>query len=371
MNTSNSNDSNKTLSKHPVKNFAIGVFVILIFLIGHSLFAQVGIGTTNPNASSALDIESSDKGILIPRMTVSERLAIATPADGLMVYQTNDVIGFYFYDGSSWDRLLKESKDPVPTGAIFSFPLETPPVGYLVCDGSAVSRTTYAELFAVLGTTYGSGDGSTTFNLPDYRGKFLRGYDDGAGNDPDAATRQDRGDGTTGDAVGTTQDAEMASHLHEINTPSSTSGFSGNHSHSVNSFGVATSNAGGHQHIINPTTTTTSTSGNHSHQVRGVEGNIDYSTFSSPDFVVDDFGTSGPDVINTTTTGNHFHTVNIPALNTNSTGIHSHTITIPSFNTNASVNHSHTINIPAFNSSLTGSSETRPVNISVVYCIKY
>ena len=48
--------------------------------------------------------------------------------------------------------------------------------GYLICNGAAVSRTTYADLFSVLGTTYGSGDGSTTFNLPDFRGDFIRGY---------------------------------------------------------------------------------------------------------------------------------------------------------------------------------------------------
>ncbi len=85
---------------------------------------------------------------------------------------------------------------------------------WLLCDGSAVSRTTYADLFALLGVAYGNGDGSTTFNLPDYRGEFLRGTDAGAGNDPDALSRTDRGDGTTGDTVGTKQDHEFAQHNH-------------------------------------------------------------------------------------------------------------------------------------------------------------
>lgn len=53
-----------------------------------------------------------------------------------------------------------------PTGAVMAFAGSSAPEGWLVCDGSAVSRTTYADLFAVIGTTYGSGDGSTTFNLP-------------------------------------------------------------------------------------------------------------------------------------------------------------------------------------------------------------
>jgi microcystin-dependent protein len=52
-------------------------------------------------------------------------------------------------------------------------------VGWLKCNGAAVSRSTYAVLFAAIGTLYGAGDGTTTFNLPDYRGEFLRGLDDG------------------------------------------------------------------------------------------------------------------------------------------------------------------------------------------------
>jgi microcystin-dependent protein len=58
-----------------------------------------------------------------------------------------------------------------------------------VCDGSAVSRTTYANLFSVIGTTWGVGDGSTTFNIPDLRGVKLRGKDGGKGLDPDRASR--------------------------------------------------------------------------------------------------------------------------------------------------------------------------------------
>lgn len=60
-------------------------------------------------------------------------------------------------------------------GEIKLFPVDTPPAHTLVCNGGAVSRTAYAELFAVLGTKYGAGDGSTTFNLPDLRGRFVRG----------------------------------------------------------------------------------------------------------------------------------------------------------------------------------------------------
>ena len=94
-----------------------------------------------------------------------------------------------------------------PVGAVLIWPLGAEPSGYLPCEGAAVSREDYANLFAVIGTTYGDGNGETTFNLPDYRGYFLRGFDNGAGVDTDAADRTDRGDGTTGDNVGTAQAA--------------------------------------------------------------------------------------------------------------------------------------------------------------------
>ncbi len=63
----------------------------------------------------------------------------------------------------------------VRPGTVIIYPLASLS-GYLICNGAAISRTTYADLFSVLGTTYGSGDGSTTFNLPDFRGDFIRGY---------------------------------------------------------------------------------------------------------------------------------------------------------------------------------------------------
>ena len=64
-------------------------------------------------------------------------------------------------------------------GIIEMFAGSTAPTGWLICDGSAVSRTTYATLFAVVGTTYGTGDGSTTFNLPDMRGRVAVGVGNG------------------------------------------------------------------------------------------------------------------------------------------------------------------------------------------------
>lgn len=65
----------------------------------------------------------------------------------------------------------------VPTGGMIAWPSDVIPSGWLLCNGQAVSRSTYAELFAVTGTAYGAGDGSTTFNLPDFRGRSPVGAD--------------------------------------------------------------------------------------------------------------------------------------------------------------------------------------------------
>lgn len=91
------------------------------------------------------------------------------------------------------------------------------PAGWLWCDGRAVSRTTYASLFAAIGTAWGAGDGATTFNLPDLRGRFLRGVDGDAGRDPDRDTRIATTDGgNSGNAVGSVQDHQFARHGHNL-----------------------------------------------------------------------------------------------------------------------------------------------------------
>ncbi len=83
-----------------------------------------------------------------------------------------------YYTESEVDSLLAAD-----TGKIIFFARNTPPAGYLKANGSAVSRTTYAALFAAIGTVFGAGNGSTTFNLPDMRGEFVRSWDDGRGVD--------------------------------------------------------------------------------------------------------------------------------------------------------------------------------------------
>ena len=98
----------------------------------------------------------------------------------------------------------------VPSGSVFCMTVATVPSGYLECNGAAVSRTTYSVLFAVIGTAYGSGNGSSTFNLPDLRGEFVRGFDNGKGTD-------------SGRSIATSQSAQNASHNHSMSVSGTTS----------------------------------------------------------------------------------------------------------------------------------------------------
>lgn len=89
----------------------------------------------------------------------------------------------------------------VPAGAVMHFAMSTPPSGWLIANGATVSRTTYAALYLAIGTTFGAGDGSTTFKLPDLRGEFIRGHDNGRGVD-------------SGRVFGSYQAGSLESHTH-------------------------------------------------------------------------------------------------------------------------------------------------------------
>lgn len=103
--------------------------------------------------------------------------------------------------------------ESVPVGSVVIDAIACPS-GYLEANGASISRATYSALFTRYGVTYGTGNGSTTFNIPDYRGYFPRGRSAGSGRDPDVGARGARPDGVTGDAVGTIQGDMIKSHDH-------------------------------------------------------------------------------------------------------------------------------------------------------------
>lgn len=79
-----------------------GLFLIMMCISNSVLSQSIGIGTSTPNASAQLDITSTSKGLLLPRMTLAQRNAIATPATGLLIYQTDNTPGFYYFNGANW-----------------------------------------------------------------------------------------------------------------------------------------------------------------------------------------------------------------------------------------------------------------------------
>ena len=145
---------------------------------------------------------------------------------------SSDVVAGDVILASQYNNLLKDIdkfniwNSSTPTGSIHAFSC-TPSASYnlLQCDGAAVSRATYSELFSAIGITHGQGDGTTTFNVPDYRGLFLRGLDGGISRDPDRASRTAMNTGgNTGDNVGSVQLDAFQGHKHSVFSLESISG---------------------------------------------------------------------------------------------------------------------------------------------------
>ncbi len=110
------------------------------------------------------------------------------------------------------DRQAALIETLVPSGTIFSYAGSKVPDGFYECNGATLLRSDDPALFEAIGTMYGGGP--SFFDLPDYRGYFLRGWDHNAHLDPGAATRTDRGDGVIGDFVGTAQGDGFGRHAH-------------------------------------------------------------------------------------------------------------------------------------------------------------
>jgi microcystin-dependent protein len=142
--------------------------------------------------------------------------------------------------GSSVSTSVAPAVQYVPSGAVFYFATATAPTGYLYANGLAVSRSVYASLFAVIGTSYGAGDGSTTFNLPDLSGKFIRGYNSsGSGYNPSRPFAE-------------TQTDIIKDHTHPASTSISDPGH--NHTTAIITANSGSSYSGGSQALEGTTT---------------------------------------------------------------------------------------------------------------------
>ena len=157
--------------------------------------------TFSGTITSGGDIVMSGTGSLqLPAGTTAQR---PTGATGDIRFNSTTA-GFEGYNGSAWGELA----NGVPVGSVFNLATTTVPSGYLECNGAAVSRSTYDALFATISTTWGSGDGSSTFNLPDLRGQFVRGW-----------SNTKTGTGDDGRSFASTQSDQNKSHNHTITDP--------------------------------------------------------------------------------------------------------------------------------------------------------
>lgn len=301
-------------------------------------------GTLVEHTSAALDYREAG----IDRVDIATRDAMADEElwEGRVVYNT-DAKRFDFYTGTIWAGLL-------PVGALIPFAGSSAPDGFLLCDGDAVSRTTYAELFAEIGTTFGEGDGSTTFNLPDFRGRMAIGV---------AASGTASALGETGGAIdhthtgpshshaaGTLAADEAGAHTHSNPTTSSVdlshthsnpnTSSTGSHSHTLTS--GSTSSAGSHTHS-NPNT---NSGGSHSHggaTGAGGTGIVDRASGSlatraavAHTHTISSSGSHSHSQGSTGSGGSHSHSID---TSMSSSGSHSHT----QGNTGSSLgSHSHT-----------------------------
>lgn len=140
--------------------------------------------------------------------------------DGIKYPQADGSAGeFLQTDGSGQLSFADVAASAFSAGMLMPYAGASAPTGWLLCYGQAISRTTYSDLFATVGTTYGNGDGSTTFNLPDLRGRTIAGKDDMGGTSANRLTSALNGDslGASGGAEEhTLSTAQMPAHRHFI-----------------------------------------------------------------------------------------------------------------------------------------------------------
>lgn len=216
---------------------------------------RVSFRASNTNTGSAtLNVNSVGAK---PIFTVSANTGVAPLAGGnITANGIYELIYSSALDSNSggW-LLLNPTALFKPVGAYEIMAAPVIPSGYLYCDGRDISRSTYSALFSVIGTRFGSGDGSTTFRLPDWRGVFMRGWDDGRGVD-------------SGRVFGAQQSSQNLAHTHLV---TGTTTNDGRHEHILP--GVFFGNGAGTSSAVggagNPLVSGTGANGAHTHTVEG------------------------------------------------------------------------------------------------------
>jgi len=253
-------------------------------------------------------------------------------------------------------------------GMIAPFAMDSVPTGWLSCDGSAVSRTTYADLFGKISTTWGTGNGSTTFNVPDLRGAFVRG----TGTNGDDSNQ-------VGPSVGAAQAAGNLTHTH-TGPNHSHAGPSHTHTGPPHSHtGPSHSHTGpSHTHTGPSHTHTISSSGSHGHTGRGItnahgysfQGNTGSRNYTGyPGHGLHSLYVAGGDHTHTTASSGTAATGSSGTGSTGSSGTGS-TSQDGTGATGASGTAS-TTNTGTGATGSNGAANARPYNYCIVYCIKY
>lgn len=329
---------NKVLTTQTGKAFVPGQTVTVAATASPTGQRMVGVITSYDAGTGVMNFFVSDGAFLGSGAPASWIISLTSARDGLVQQGTgvgqgaNAVKLGWASDGSgrllvtvdstNLGALLFDSHglQLSPPGMFGFFFQNAPPAGWLKANGAAVSRTTYARLFAAIGTYYGAGDGSTTFNLPEMRGIFPRTWDDGRGVD-------------AGRGFGSYQAPQNQYHNH-----AAWSDGAGQHSH-----GDWTGAGGTHAH-----TGATYAAGAHGHtvnQVRSAGGGGGPNSLKSED--------SAGSPIATSSVGDHAHTLAIDA-----SGYHNHQIVADGY-------HAHGIGIHY------EGGEARPHNVALLGCIRY
>ncbi len=221
----------------------VALFGLFLFLTKGLSAQNVGINDDNsiPDPNAMLDVKSSSKGVLFPRMTTAQRtvLGTANPTEGMLVFDTDEK-AYFFFVGGAWVELTAggTSGGTVPVGTILAYAKDTLDnggameviPGYLLCNGAVINvnnDSKFQNLKSTIQEYWGDGNDQLTytFNLPDLRGMFLRGVS-GVRSDgkqetiADINTRQKMlsppfGDGgNTGNKVGSYQEDAFQNHSH-------------------------------------------------------------------------------------------------------------------------------------------------------------